>query len=349
MSGDEQDTRVETPGPEAPATAAPPAPPAAAGERVRSRRGREVSVQAYDFSRPLQLSKGFSRSLGIVGESFAKSLSLSLSNYLRLPLAVSLQGVRQVLFEEYTRGIANPSCISIVQLAPIKPPAMLTLDIGLAFAMIEKLLGSAAVHGDLQREFTAIEARIGRKIVQRLLGDLREAMQRLLPVEGTLTAIEFNPEYTYIMNGGDACLLLEFTVELAELSGGLSVCISLSGLDAELGEEGLRDARSEQERGEDGRRLSLILDSTRTEVVAELARLPLGMTQLGQLTEGSVLSLRKQVDEPLKVMVGGCPLFHATMGRYKSKSAIKITRVLRPREHPLGGAAASPAKSEGKR
>ncbi len=110
-----------------------------------------------------------------------------------------------------------------------------------------------------------------------------------------------------------------------------------------------RDARNEHERREDGQRLSLILDSTRTEVVAELARLPVSVAQLRKLEAGGVLSLRKQVDEPLKVMVGGCPLFLATMGRYKSKSAIKITRVLRPRENPLGGTLEQQPKSEGKR
>jgi flagellar motor switch protein FliM len=352
VNGEEQEHTGAQTAPAGPPVLAEAAPAAALGPTVRSRRGRTVEAVPYDFSRPIQLSKGFSRSLTIVGESYAKLLSLSLSNYLRVPLTVTAQGVRQVLFEEHTRTITSPSCINIIELAPIKTPAMLTLDIGLVFAMIEKMLGSATLHGDLRREFTAIEARIARKIVLRMLGDLREAMQRILAVEVGLSAIEHNPEYTYIMNANDPCLLLLFKMELGEFVGELSVCISLPGLDAELGGEGAspyRDGRNAQERREDGKRLSLILDSTRTEVVAELARLPVSMAQLGQLEEGGVLSLRKQVDEPLKVMVGGCPLFLATMGRFKSKSAIKITRVLRPRENPLGGAPEPQPKNEGKR
>ncbi len=210
----------------------------ALGAAVRSRRGRDVPALPYDFSRPIQLSKGFSRSLTIVGESYAKLLSLSLSNYLRIPLSVTAQGVRQVLFEEHTGGIASPSCISIVSLAPIKTPAMITIDVGLVFAMIEKMLGSATVQADVRREFTAIEERIARKIVQRMLSDLQEAMQRILSVEAGLTAIEHNPDYTYIMNANDPCLLLPFGVELGEFTGEMSVCISLSALDAELGGEG---------------------------------------------------------------------------------------------------------------
>ena len=78
--------------------------------------------------------------------------------------------------------------------------------------------------------------------------------------------------------------------------------------------------------------------------------MPVSLDLVQQLAEGSVISLRKQVDDPLKVMVGGCPLFQGKMGRFKSKSAVKITRVLRPREHPLGGALeAKQTRNEGKR
>lgn len=314
---------------------------ALAGEAVLSRRGRAVVPQPYDFRRPVQVSKGLLRSLSIAAESYAKLLALALGNTLRLPVTVSTQPLRQLGFEEHARGLANPTCLCVVDLAPLKSPCLLDIDIHLVFAMFEKLLGSGAAATELRREFTAIEGRIARKLLQRLLDDLREAMQRLLAVTPTLKAIEHNPEYTFVLGASEPCIVLPFAVELGEQTGQLNLCLSLISLDAELNGEGAtpnRDARGAEERREDSRRLALVLDSTRAEVVAELARLPLPMAQLRQLAEGSVISLRKQVDEPLKVTVGGSPLFLAKMGRSHSKSAIKITRVLRPRENPLGGA-----------
>ena len=314
-------------------------PPAADG-RVMTRRGSTTRPVSYDFRRPIQLSKGFSRSLTIVSETFAKLLTLSLSNYLRIPVSVSAKGVRQVLFEEHTKSINNPSCINILDLAPIKIPGMMNIDINLIFAMIEKLLGRKELHDDVVREFTYIESRIARKIVLRRLTDLREAMLRVLEVDVGLSAIEHNPDFTYIMNANDACILLHFEVELGEFTGQMSVCISLAGLDAEAGSEGAspyRDVRSDGERLEDADRLSLVLDSTATEIVAEVGRVNVNYDEIKDLEVGSVISLRKHLDEPLKVMVGGCPLFHGKMGRFKSKSAVRLTRVLRPRDNPLVG------------
>jgi flagellar motor switch protein FliM len=307
---------------------------------VLTRRGHETRPVSYDFRRPIQLSKGFSRSLTIVSETFAKLLTLSLSNYLRIPVSVTAKGVRQVLFEEHTKSINNPSCINILDLAPIKIPGMMNIDINLIFAMIEKLLGSRELHDDVCREFTSIEARIARKVVLRMLTDLREAMLRVLEVDVGLTAIEHNPDFTYIMNANDACILLHFEVELGEFTGQMSICISLAGLDAEAGSEGnspYRDVRSDNERLEDADRLSLVLGSTGTEIVAEVGRVKVNYDEIKDLEVGSVLSLRKHLDEPVKVMVGGCPLFHGKMGRFKSKSAVRLTRVLRPKDKPLGG------------
>lgn len=315
--------------------------PQGAGGIVVTRRGRQVEPVSYDFRRPIQLSKGFSRSLTIVSETFAKLLTLSLSNYLRIPVSVTAKGVRQVLFEEHTSGMSNPSCINILDLSPIKIPGMLDIDIHLVFAMIEKLLGSADIHDDVKREFTSIESRIARKIVLRMLTDLREALLRVLEVDVGLNAIEHNPDFTYIMNANDACILLHFEMELGEFSGNMSVCISLTGLDAEVGTEGAspyRDVRSQSERREDEQRLSLVLDSTSADIVAEVGRLRLNYEDLKGLREGSVISLRKHSSEAVKVMVGGCPLFLASMGRFQSKSAVRVTEVLRPRPQPLGGA-----------
>lgn len=308
--------------------------------KYQTRRGREVQAVSYDFRRPIQLSKGFSRSLTIVTETFAKLLTLSLSNYLRIPVTVSARGVRQALFEEYTKSIKNPSCINILELSPIKIPGMLDLDIQLIFGMIEKLLGSGEIHGDVQREFTAIESRIARKIILRMLTDLREALLRILEVDVGLNAIEHNPDFTYIMNANDPCILLDFEIEMGEFTGKMSICISLAGIDAEVGTEGAspyRDVRTLQERRDDEKRMALVLDSTATVVVAEVGRIKLSYEDLQQLREGSILSLRKHRDEPMKVSVGDCPLFLAKMGRYQSKSAVRITEVLRPRDNPLGG------------
>ena len=186
--------------------------------------------------------------------------------------------------------------------------------------------------GLMRREFSAIELRIARKVVSRMLRDLQDSMLRILETQVTLTGTEHNPDFTYIMNANDPCIVMDFMLEMADVEGPMHVCLSLAALDSQLGNEGAspyRDVRSDEERGRDQLRLRTTLDTTRSTLVAELAKVPFTIERLRELGVGDVVNLRKQVDEPLLLRVGGSPLYRARMGRYKRKTAVKITEILR--------------------
>lgn len=211
---EEQETaQVATePGDGAPEVAAPEEPL----DSFVNQRGREVPLKAYDFSQPIQMSRGFERSLTLVAESYAKLVTLSLSSLLRIPVTVRSAGVRQVLFDEFTKELPNPSCINILGLAPLKVPAIMELDLSLSFLMLEKLLGSHTLAADTKREFTSIESRIARKVINRMIGDFQEAMGRLLDLDVSLKSIEHNPDFTWIMNANDPCIVQDFEIEVAD-------------------------------------------------------------------------------------------------------------------------------------
>ena len=298
------------------------------------RKGKELKVQSYDFSRPIQLSKGFERNLSMVAESFAKLVTLSLSSYLRMPIGVKSGEIKQVLFEEYTAAIANPSCINLIGLAPLKVPGILEIDLSLILTMIEKLLGGHYLGQDINREFTSIENRISRLIVSKILEDMQEALSRMLKVDATLTAIEHNPDFTYVMGARDSCLLMDFDLEVGEYQGKLNICISLSSLDAELGGDGsagFRDLRSKEEKDHDMERLQGVVEDTPVELIAEIGRMPLNLDQVKNLAPGQTFRLPTLKQELLKVFIGDRQLYEGKMGRMYRKSAIKINRILPPK------------------
>jgi len=303
-------------------------------EYTMVRKGKDLKILPYDFSRPIQMSKGFERNLNMVAESFAKLVTLSLSSYLRMPVGVHAGEVKQVLFEEYTEKIDNPSCINLLNLAPLKVPAILEIDLSLILTMIEKLLGGHYLGQDVRREFTSIENRISRLLVSKILEDLREALSRLLKVDATLTAIEHNPDFTYIMGARDSCLLMDFDLEVGEYKGKLNLCISLSSLDAELGGDGsagFRDLRSKEERDRDMERIQNVVDDTPVDLVVEIGKIPLDMDQLRNMAPGQVFRLNTLKQDPLKIMVGDRQLYEGKMGRVYRKSAVKIGRILPPK------------------
>jgi flagellar motor switch protein FliM len=295
------------------------------------RKGKDLAIEPYDFARPIQLSKGFERNLSMVAESFAKLATLSLSSYLRMPIAVRAGEVQQLLFEEYTKDIANPSCINLLSLSPLKVPAILEIELSLVLTMIEKLLGGHFLGRDIEREFTSVENRISRLIVSKFLDDMQEALSRLLKVDATLSAIEHNPDFTYVMGAREPCLIMNFDLEVGEYQGKLNVCISLPSLDAELGGDGsagFRDLRNKEEKDRDMERIQSVVDDTPVELIVEIGKVPISMDQLRDMEEGQLFRLNTVKQESLKVYVGDRQLYEGRMGRVYRKSALKIEKIM---------------------
>jgi len=113
---------------------------------------------AYDFRRPDRIAKDQLRAIHILHENFARSVASSLSAYLRAYVAVNLVSVEQLSFMEFSQCLPSPTCLASLGLQPFEGNAVLELNPGLVFPIIEMLLGGAARSPlKVNREVTEIE------------------------------------------------------------------------------------------------------------------------------------------------------------------------------------------------
>jgi flagellar motor switch protein FliM len=96
---------------------------------------------SYDFRRPDRIAKEQLRAIHILHENFARSLASSLSAYLRAYVVVKLVSVEQLLFTEFSQCLASPSCLISLGMKPYEGNAVLEINPGLVFPIIEMLLG----------------------------------------------------------------------------------------------------------------------------------------------------------------------------------------------------------------
>src|SRR5712671_5671220 len=100
-------------------------------------------AQTYDFRRPDRIAKDQLRAIHMLHENFSRSLASSLSAYLRAYIAVSLVSVEQLAFMEFTQGLPAPSSMVVLGMEPYEGNAVLEINPGLVFPILEMLLGGA--------------------------------------------------------------------------------------------------------------------------------------------------------------------------------------------------------------
>src|SRR5581483_5732150 len=98
-------------------------------------------AEPYDFRRTDRIAKDQLRTIHFLHENFARSMSSSLSAYLRSYVVVNLISVEQLSFLEFTQSLSSPTSLITLGLKPYDGSAILEINPSLAFPIVEMLLG----------------------------------------------------------------------------------------------------------------------------------------------------------------------------------------------------------------
>src|SRR5262245_55546418 len=120
----------------------------------------ENTVERYNFKRPDRISKHQVRSLHFIHDRFARSVSSSMSAYLRTVVEVSLEDISQTSYSDFLSIVSDPTCYSAISMKPLDGLAALELGPELAFSFIDRLLGGAGRPISSPRPMTEIEQRV---------------------------------------------------------------------------------------------------------------------------------------------------------------------------------------------
>ena len=126
-------------------------------EEGKGKRFREKRISEYDFVRPNKLSGDQVRALQRLHETIAQNLTMSLSPYLRVNLEVNLISLGQLTFDVFRNSLSNPTMINVLNMAPLEERSLVTIDMKLAFSLIDRMLGGEGKALDSIRPLTLIE------------------------------------------------------------------------------------------------------------------------------------------------------------------------------------------------
>ncbi len=183
-----------------------------------------VAYEPYDFRRPDKLSKDHLRSLQMLHENFAGYFVSSLAGYLRAQVEVELVSVEQVPYDEYIKTISS-SLLNILNVDALAGQAILEMDFGIFFSMLDRLLGGKGASGKIVRDLTDIEKVLAGNIVELALVDLKAAWETVLPLDFVVASMETSPQFVQIVPGNDTIVLVLFEIRMGEFQGAMSLCV----------------------------------------------------------------------------------------------------------------------------
>jgi len=288
-----------------------------------------LGYQIYDFSRQERIVQTRMPAMEAISDAFLRAVRTSLSNTLRRIIDLSSAPIELERFGAFVRTLPVPSSLQIFKMEPFRGHALLVLEPKLVFTMVENFLGGTGARNVRieGRDFTAIEQRLIRRVVNLLLGDLEKAWYSLQPLKVQYVRSEINPQFAKICQPEDVVIISRYEVDMDRPVGTITVCIPMSNLESVKSKLLTTFQREQSEEDISIKRiLSDNINNIPVDFVVELGQANISAGEIVELAVGDIIQLEHRTDDLLPVFIAGERKYMGTPGVHRGNNAVLIKK-----------------------
>jgi flagellar motor switch protein FliM len=298
--------------------------------------GPPRSVKTYDFRRPDKFSKDQLRTLQAIHDNVARLAGARLSARLRMTVTIQLAGAEQMVYDEFLQQVNVPSHLAVLRSSALTGPFLLDLDLGLAFACVDRVLGGPGKMPEERREPTGIESQLINRMLADIMPAIPEAWAHLAPFDIAVTETALSPALLRVAAPTDVVAVLTLEVRIAGQTAPLMICYPHSALELLIPRLSATAWYAQNSRGDGdgthGAELRRTLESVDLLVAATLGSADLPLEVLAELEAGDVIRLDERVDRPIVLSIEDQVRAWAVPGRVGDRLALELVAPLRPVE-----------------
>jgi len=288
----------------------------APGARAR-RRARSVDPVAYDFRRPIQLSRELSRILQIGLDGFARQATTVFTSALRTVCTVSLVSIEQRSYAQYVESLGATTYMVMFSAEPIPGSCVLEVPLPAVMESVDHMLGGPGGLNQPVRPLTEIESAVMRMFVDRMLKELRYSLEGIVALEPVVKGVEYSPQFAQAAAAADVVVVTTFDLKINANEHRITVCLPFTGLLPHLVNAAAPEPASDRERLQRAQaavRLHQQFEQVPVDVTVGFRSTRLAPHDISGLAVGDVLRLSHPAAAPLDVTVGDTTFAHATPG-----------------------------------
>lgn len=288
-----------------------------------------LGYTAYDFSRQERIVQIKMPAMEVINDAFLRAMRISVANALRRIIDITAVPMELDRFGAFVRTLPVPSSLQIFKMDPFRGMALIVLEPRLVFALVETFLGGSGqrtvrIEG---RDFTAIENRLIRRVVNLLLNDLEKAWYNLHPLKVQYVRSEINPQFAKICQPEDVVIINRYEVDMDRAVGSITTCIPLANLESvkkklmttfqrEKSEEDILQQRTLQEN----------IKNVPVDIKVELGTVTLPAADIMELQPGDIIQLDRRKDDNLPAFIEGVRKYMGAPGVHRGNKAFLIKK-----------------------
>ena len=283
----------------------------------------------YDLTNQDRIARSRLPTLELIHERFTRCLRDGLFNYLQRSVEVSAGPIKIQKYSDFTRNLAVPTNLNLVQAKPLRGTGLVVLDPNLVFLVVDTMFGGdGRFHTRAEgREFTLTEQRIIQGLLGTIFAEYEKAWEPVSKLRFEFVRSEMNPQFVNIATPTEMVVATSFTVDFGGTPAEMHLCLPYAMLEPvrELLQAPLKGDQVAQDRRWTGK-LSRQLQEAELTLVTTLGGATLTLRDITHMKPGDVIPLT--IPEFLQAAVDGVAVLEGRYGTRNGHYAIQVERLL---------------------
>lgn len=290
----------------------------------------EKKYKKYDFFSPRKFSKDRLKILSSIFENYTRVISSRMNAMFHATCEIEVESIEELRYYEFSNALRDGDVLALAKIDREElqedAPILIHLATPVLLTMIDRMMGGDGEPDDtLDSEYkmTDLELSMYADIIKDIMNSLGRSWENYISLKFSYVRTETNPTLVQLIGYDDTVVIVGLDVRFSNSSGRLSMCLPgemLTNIFAEIGKN-----TSIRSSGED--KSEEIFDSLRDsdlEIIAELARTKLQLSDIYHLNVGDVVDIQQPKDAPIFLNISGRRWFDGRMGIYNKQMAVKI-------------------------
>lgn len=278
----------------------------------------------FDFRRLDRIPKAQLSALRSLHEHFFRSLTSSLSVYLRSYVSGKLISVEQLQYADFADSLPSPTCILYLSMQPYQGYCQVEIGQPLLAPLLDLVLsGTGNITTDPTREMTDVETEILDGLFRIVVHNLTEAWKQVVPVGFAIDTVATNPQMSKRITRTEAVVAITMELRVAEAVGTVHLAIPSSTL--KMMRTHIDQQCAIQKRGSEETERAIkqrLARELKVTVHCEMQGAKVSLNDLLNAEVGNVIDLG--VCFPLTILVNGTPKFKGSLMESNGHVAVAI-------------------------
>lgn len=293
----------------------------------------ETKYRKYDFYSPKKFTKDKLKILKSIFDNYSRIAGSQINSLFRTSSELSVVTVEEQRYYEFGNALGDNDVLSLVNVKmPDKsknPPLVVNASMTLMLSLIDRMLGGVGddTSMDASYTYTEIEMALYRRVIQYLIGALKDSWSSYINLDFELDRLEENPSMFQEIGVDETIVIIVIDVDMKECSGKINVCMSGNLL---MNIFDIMDKRKHHAMGDEANSQDNkleIMNSLRASdllVRAQVGEALITLDDVYNLHVGDVINLGTPKDSEVQLYVEGQPWFKGQLGVHKRNVAVQI-------------------------